>query len=531
MSRSRIRMIRYAVLAVFMASLLSACTVGLSSRTTVPPTALPFHAFPAVDPAYIYDQLFTMATQFQHREAGYDTNLPLGVNGHDEFAAYWTQEMQRQLAGFAPVARRSDVPVAGWRGRSASVPAFNMEVSVAGMIHPEQVVVIGCHYDGEAISTQSANDDASGCAIELGVARAMATYWRDHHTLPSRTLRFVLFDAEEQGLFGSFDYINQTIAGGLPNVMAMINEEQSGIAYPVRFLGKTSNSLLPLEVDLAPLGNNQLYPTQSQLGATQRQRITRFNELARQSVAPVFQQFQALGYTTLAYHGASGEAQQPIFASDQTRYVELQDDTQGSSDQMAFTLAGVPCATLVGNSTYYTRSAPPWSYPYDQPEDTIQLMNVFASGKEAKSQALTLALAVPGMMTTWLLSQPDILGESAPDGAPVAAFASIGQAVIGQQLTFDAQGSYGPAGAGSLSYTWQFGDGTSATGVRVNHTYAHAGQVTLTLTIQSPSGVRVVNAPLVVTNTPTPVPNPYADANLTGAPLRNPNVMLPTPAP
>src|ERR1700736_2333082 len=56
--------------------------------------------FPAVDPNYIYDQLFYMVTSFQHREAGYDNNLPVNVNGHDEFAAYWSQEMQKDLAGF-----------------------------------------------------------------------------------------------------------------------------------------------------------------------------------------------------------------------------------------------------------------------------------------------------------------------------------------------------------------------------------------------------------------------------------------------
>ena len=30
---------------------------------------------------------------FLRREAGYDNNLPPDVNGHDEFAAYWTQEI------------------------------------------------------------------------------------------------------------------------------------------------------------------------------------------------------------------------------------------------------------------------------------------------------------------------------------------------------------------------------------------------------------------------------------------------------
>ncbi|MFL5624890.1 MAG: M28 family metallopeptidase, partial [Ktedonobacteraceae bacterium] len=232
--------------------------------------------FPTVDPNYIYDQLFYMATSFQHREAGYDNNLPVTVNGHDEFAAYWSQEMQKDLVGFGLQVLQDNFKVAGWQGRPATVPAFNVEVSVPGVSHPEQVVVIGCHYDGEAISTQSANDDASGCAIELGVAKAMGEYWRSHHVYPARTLRFVLFDAEEQGLYGSFHYLNNTINGDVNNIVAMFNEEQNGIAYPLRYLGKTANPLLPFYVELSPLLNSQLYPNQDRLSQQQKQSITHF---------------------------------------------------------------------------------------------------------------------------------------------------------------------------------------------------------------------------------------------------------------
>ena len=120
----------------------------------------------------------------------------------------------RDLAGFRPPVRIDPFPISGWSGRPAKTPAFNVEVTVpAAVSDPADIVVIGCHYDGEAVSTQSANDDASGCAIELGVARALATYWRMEHLYPARTLRFVIFDAEEQGVYGSFHYLNSTING------------------------------------------------------------------------------------------------------------------------------------------------------------------------------------------------------------------------------------------------------------------------------------------------------------------------------
>ena len=487
--------------------------------------------FPTVDPSYIYDQLYYMATHFVHREAGYDDDLPAVFNGHDEFAAYWAQEAIKDLQGFGPQERIDTFKVQGWSGRPAPVPAFNVEVTVPGIVHPEQVVVIGCHYDGEAVSTQSANDDASGCAIELGVAKALGAYWRSHHVYPARTLRFVIFDAEEQGLFGSFHYANSTINGDTRNIVAMFNEEQSGIAYPLRYLGEASNPKLPMYVDMTPLTNNSLYPRQDQLSAQQKSAISNFHALMQQAVPAAFAQFQALGYQTLDYRNSNNQTvTQPIFTPDQTKDIQLENDNLGSSDQVPFTLAGVPCATLVGNSTYYDQNPPPWSYPYDQKQDTIQLMNTFASGYATKATALTLSLALPGMLTTWMLHQPSILGEAAFDGKPLAAISDIGQTVVNQPVALNAKASFDPNHPSDiLSYAWNFGDGATAKGIAVNHTYTKTGIYTLTLTVTSPSGARQVRKAITVTTIPTNYPNPYGQYQATGYPPANPQVILPTP--
>src|SRR2546421_5254578 len=487
--------------------------------------------FPAVDPNYIYDQLFYMVTHFQRREAGYDNNLPVYVNGHDEFTAYWAQEMQRNLTGFGAQVSRDEFSVQGWKGRPATVPAFNVEVTIPGVSHPEQVVVIGCHYDGEAISTQSANDDGSGCAIELGVARAMGMYWRSHHTYPARTLRFVIFDAEEQGLYGSFHYLNSTVNGDSKNIVAMFNEEQSGIAYPLRYLGKMANPLLPFYVDMSPLNKGQLYPNQDKLTQQQRARITTFRALMQQAVTPVFAQFQALGYQTLTYHSDNNQdVTQPVFIPSQLNNLHLEDDTLGGSDQIPFTLAGLPCATFAGNSTYYDTNPPPWAYPFDQKEDTIQLMNTFASGSSKEARALVLALALPGMLTTWMLNQSAILGQAAADSKPIAAISDIGQTVVGQPISLDGSASFDPTNASNtLNYAWDFGDGATATGATVNHTYNNAGTYTLTLTVHSAIGSRRVSKVLTIVPKTTVYGNPYAGFKANGIPPSNPAVILPTP--
>ncbi len=487
--------------------------------------------FPTVDPNYIYDQLYYMATHFLHREAGYDVNFPPNVNGHDEFAAYWAQEAVRDLQGFGPQVRIDKFPIKGWIGRPAVVPAFNVEVTVPGLTHPEQVVVIGCHYDGEAISTQSANDDASGCAIELGVAKALGEYWRSHHVYPARTLRFVIFDAEEQGLYGSFHYVNSTINGDTHNIVAMFNEEQSGIAYPLRYLGKVSNPILPMYVDMSPLTDNPLYPHQDRLSPQQQDAISQFRDLMRLAVPAVFAEFQAMGYRTLAYRSDDNQpVEQPVFTQDQVSYIHLEDDTLGGSDQIPFTLAGVPCATLVGNSSYYDRNPPPWSYPFDQKQDTIQLMNTFASGSSQKAPALVLSLALPGMLTTWMLHQPSILGEAPFDGNPLVAISDVGQTVVNQPLSLDARASFDPLNSnGALTYTWNFGDGATATGITASHTYTKTGNYTLALTASSATGVRHVSKVISVTQHPTSYANPYAQYQADGIPPSNPAVKLPTP--
>ena len=476
-------------------------------------------ALPAVDPAYVYNQLFYVGTHFLRREAGYDNNLPPNINGHDEFAAYWSQEMLKNLQGFGAQVRRDPFAVQGWVNRPTTVPAVNVEVSVPGVTHPEQVVEIGCHYDGEAVSTQSAFDDASGCAIELGVAKAMGAYWRAQHVYPARTLRFVIFDAEEQGLYGSFHYVNSTVNGDLSNIVAMFNEEQNGIAYPLRYLGALSNPLLPFYVEMAPLQNNDLYSTQSQLSTQRRDAIASFRSLMQSAIGNVFAQFRALGFQNLTYHsnGNTQNVAQPIFTSDQLSNVHVEDDAGLGSDQIPFTMAGVPCVTFAGDGTHEDKGTIMPPYPFDTSVDTIQLMNTYADGSSRESQALALALALPGMLTTWMLVQPTVLGQTAADANPIASISDIGQTQPGKSITLDAIASFDPSNPNNtLTYNWNFGDGTNASGVTVEHTYKTTGNYALTLTVASPGGKRIISKTINVTAQPLNYANPFVGFRPTG---------------
>lgn len=495
-------------------------------------------AAPGIDPGFIYSQLDYMATHFQHRQAGYRS----GSEGHSGFALYWTQRMLGLLGPFGARARAYRFPVRGWAGRPATAQAADIEVTVPGLSRPAQEVVIGCHYDAEADSTQSAYDDASGCAIELGVAKAMAAFWTDHHLYPARTLRFVLFDAEEQGLFGSFDYVSKIARNDLPRITAMINEEQNGIAYPLRYLGQLTNPLMPFFAYLSPLSSNDVYPHRV-ITAQQRSGLVQFRTLVRGAVAASFRRFRAMGYQMLTYHRESGpDVWRPIFTPQQISNVHVGDDALGSSDQVPFTEAGVRSAMFVGNATYYERHPPIGSYPYDRPQDTIAMMNTFADGRSARSHALELALGLPGMLTTWLLSQPAVLGQVKADGRPAAAPADIGVLVPGHAARFSVAGAYDPGRpAAKLRYAWDFGDGRSGHGRTVSHVYQASGKYTLRLFVSAErGGARAVSMPVLVAPQ-APIRNPYAQLRRApagsvgalvarGLPPPNPAVALPVPA-
>lgn len=462
--------------------------------------------FPVVDPLYIYNQQAYLTSNFQKREAGYVAN-----QGHDRFAAYWAQEMARNLRGFDPQIVRDNFFVQGWHNRPAALPAFNMEVSVAGLTHPEQEVVIGCHYDGMQNSSESAFDDTSGCAYELGVGEAMGRYWRDHHLYPARTIRFVIFDAEEQGVFGSFHYLNDTINGDLANITAMFNQEQSGINYPARYLGRLANPFIPDYINVTPLQDNSAYPGRIHLTPTQRQQVIAFRQLWYQAIPAVFAQFRAEGYSSLDFYNSQRQnSSQPIFSTNQEANLHIRDDPSSNSDQVPFIYAGLPVAMLTGDQSYYDARPAPWAYPYDLPEDTLALMNTYAGGSSRMSPSLALALALPAMLTTWMLNQPSVGGSATADGKPLVALGDIGQTVVNRQIEFSAS-AFDPTQAGTgLSYTWDFGDGSTASGSMVQHIYHSTGTYALTLTVASSAGQRVVKKVLSVGTSPRTYSNPYS---------------------
>ena len=84
---------------------------------------------------------------------------------------------------------------------SGPVDSANVVGEIRGTEHPEQIIVVGGHLDSWDLA-EGATDDGCGVATTLGAAKAiMLSGFK-----PKRTIRFVLFTGEEQGLLGSLAY-------------------------------------------------------------------------------------------------------------------------------------------------------------------------------------------------------------------------------------------------------------------------------------------------------------------------------------
>jgi Zn-dependent M28 family amino/carboxypeptidase len=118
----------------------------------------------------------------------------------------------------------------GWEVRRLSYPVNgrsceNIEVERLGAARPEEIVVIGAHYD-TVPSTPGADDNASGIAVLLALAETFAK------STPERTVRFVAFANEEPiyfqtPLMGSRVYAKACRERG-ENVVAMVSLESLG---------------------------------------------------------------------------------------------------------------------------------------------------------------------------------------------------------------------------------------------------------------------------------------------------------------
>lgn len=109
---------------------------------------------------------------------------------------------------------------------SGSLKVSNFDVELRGTTRPEEVVVVGAHYDSVAPGCPGANDNGTGVAAVLALAARFKNAPRE------RTLRFVFFVNEEPPYFqtgdmGSARYV-EDIRERKEKVVAMLSLETMG---------------------------------------------------------------------------------------------------------------------------------------------------------------------------------------------------------------------------------------------------------------------------------------------------------------
>jgi carboxypeptidase Q len=82
------------------------------------------------------------------------------------------------------------------------VEVYNTVAEIRGSEKPDEIVILGGHLDSWDLATGS-TDNGTGSIAVLEAARALAKL----QLKPKRTIRFVLFSGEEQGLYGSQEYV------------------------------------------------------------------------------------------------------------------------------------------------------------------------------------------------------------------------------------------------------------------------------------------------------------------------------------
>ncbi|WP_323846947.1 M20/M25/M40 family metallo-hydrolase [Microbulbifer magnicolonia] len=107
-------------------------------------------------------------------------------------------------------------------------PSFNVIGEITGREKPQEVMIIGAHLDSWDEGT-GALDDGAGVAVVMEAARMIA----ELPQRPRRTLRVVLFGAEEIGLVGAKQYVDAH-RSELDNIVA-VSESDFGAGKIWRF--------------------------------------------------------------------------------------------------------------------------------------------------------------------------------------------------------------------------------------------------------------------------------------------------------
>lgn len=128
---------------------------------------------------------------------------------------------------------------------SGTTTSKNLIVSKTGTLYPNTYVIVCGHFD--SVTGPGVNDNGSGTASILEVARILKNIPTEY------SIKFIHFSGEEQGLYGSYAYVNNIVNATNPkmDIKVVFNLDQVG--------GKQGNNNTTIYCDVdqsAPTSNN-----------------------------------------------------------------------------------------------------------------------------------------------------------------------------------------------------------------------------------------------------------------------------------
>jgi len=127
-----------------------------------------------------------------------------------------------------------------------AIKSSNVIAELRGVEKPDEFVIVGAHLDSWDLGT-GALDNGCNAALVVDALRAI----KASEVLPRRTIRFILFSGEEQGLLGSRAYASHHRAE---------LDKAAGVIIYDSGTGKTTGFSVGGRTDLAPAAKQLLAP-------------------------------------------------------------------------------------------------------------------------------------------------------------------------------------------------------------------------------------------------------------------------------
>ncbi len=131
--------------------------------------------------------------------------------------------------------------------RPGPISNYNVVADLPGSDKPDEMVIVSGHLDSwDGPGSQGALDNGVGTSTTVEAARILAAV----HARPRRTIRFILWTGEEQGLFGSQGYVRDHKAD-LDKISAVLVDD-GGTNYQGGYVGLASQQAM-MEQAFAPM--------------------------------------------------------------------------------------------------------------------------------------------------------------------------------------------------------------------------------------------------------------------------------------